>query len=542
VVLDDGGTLELGKEQFDHYTVLESGGVVNGDIVSIVGASGNRSAVSLTDVSSADLALSTIGMVTVPTIANNNVGRITTRGHVHELNTNGLTEGLPIYVHPTNKGKWIQTKPSKGTRVVQIGVVVVAHSTKGVIDVNPKVYFSFNDLNDVDTTATKTTPIDADSVLLFDSGTSLWKRLTWSNLKATLENTFAKLSGATFTGTINTLVIQQIVGNYTYYCASLTADTVADRREYVAIGVKYFQRCTVANATKGSGTWVTDNQISATGVNVLSKIAPASDSTTALQIMKADGVTSVLNVDTVNGRITGNIQSITPPDNAGLALVTTDNSRYNFGVLQDNYVWMQGVRPNVKYLNFSLQPSGGNVGIGYTLGAEITNNKLAVNGSGYFNGKLEQPLSTYQYTAAYPTSDTINDRRTSNVAGILIYERCSVTSATKGDATVGNWLEDMRIDANGSLFSKTAYVAKTATYQALVTDSIIECTDNTFAVTLYTAVANAGRTITIDNSGTGTITINTLLSQTINGESAITITQDQCVTLYSNGTNWRRKV
>jgi len=60
-------------------------------------------------------------------------------------------------------------------------------------------------------------------------------------------------------------LIQQIAGQYTYYCTSLTADTINDRREYVASGIKYFQRCTVANAAKGAGTWDTDLAIDASG-------------------------------------------------------------------------------------------------------------------------------------------------------------------------------------------------------------------------------------------------------------------------------------
>lgn len=38
--------------------------------------------------------------------------------------------------------------------------------------------------------------------------------------------------------------------------------------------------------------------------------------------------------------------------------------------------------------NLAINPFGGNVGIGYSTGIEITNNKLAVNGSGYFNTSL----------------------------------------------------------------------------------------------------------------------------------------------------------
>jgi hypothetical protein len=43
--------------------------------------------------------------------------------------------------------------------------------------------------------------------------------------------------------------------------ASATADTVNDRREIVISGVKRFERCTVANVTKGGGTWALEMTI-----------------------------------------------------------------------------------------------------------------------------------------------------------------------------------------------------------------------------------------------------------------------------------------
>jgi len=46
------------------------------------------------------------------------------------------------------------------------------------------------------------------------------------------------------------------LGEHYYHSASLTADTLGDWRIYGDVNGFYFQYCTVANATKGSGTWV----------------------------------------------------------------------------------------------------------------------------------------------------------------------------------------------------------------------------------------------------------------------------------------------
>jgi hypothetical protein len=45
-------------------------------------------------------------------------------------------------------------------------------------------------LTDVDQSASKATPVDADSLLLLDATDSVWKRLTWANIKATLSSVF----------------------------------------------------------------------------------------------------------------------------------------------------------------------------------------------------------------------------------------------------------------------------------------------------------------------------------------------------------------
>ena len=82
------------------------------------------------------------------------------------------------------------------------------------------------------------------------------------------------------------------------------------------------------------------------------------------------------------------------------------------------------------------------------------------------------------------------------------------------------------------------YVAKTATYTVTSSDYLINCTANSFTVRLPTAADIAGRSYVIKNSGTGIITIDATLSQTIDGNLTIDLYQYDSATIVSDGTNW----
>lgn len=85
-----------------------------------------------------------------------------------------------------------------------------------------------------------------------------------------------------------------------------------------------------------------------------------------------------------------------------------------------------------------------------------------------------------------------------------------------------------------------AYIAKTANYTATISDCTIDCTSNTFTVTLPTAVGIGGRIYNIKNSGTGTITIATTSSQTIDGVTTKTLNvQYTGFQFQSDNANWK---
>jgi len=84
----------------------------------------------------------------------------------------------------------------------------------------------------------------------------------------------------------------------------------------------------------------------------------------------------------------------------------------------------------------------------------------------------------------------------------------------------------------------TGYVSKAANYTATVNDYTIEVTATT-TITLPTAVGITGRIYTIKNTYSGSATVATTSSQTIDGSTTYSLSaQYKYVTVQSNGANW----
>lgn len=107
-----------------------------------------------------------------------------------------------------------------------------------------------------------------------------------------------------------------------------------------------------------------------------------------------------------------------------------------------------------------------------------------------------------------------------------------------GRAGIGTTTPNSTLSVGGSF--SAAYVAKTANYTATINDYFIDCTSNSFTITLPTAVGITGRMYIIKNSGTATvITIATTSSETIDGTTPPTITTLTPLRIISDGANWK---
>jgi hypothetical protein len=101
----------------------------------------------------------------------------------------------------------------------------------------------------------------------------------------------------------------------------------------------------------------------------------------------------------------------------------------------------------------------------------------------------------------------------------------------------GTTTPNSTLQVSGSL--SLAYTAQTGTYPITATDYLINCTANSFTVTLPTAVGITGRVYIIKNTGAGTITIATTSSQTIDGSAPGSLAAGPTIIrVMSDGANW----
>lgn len=87
----------------------------------------------------------------------------------------------------------------------------------------------------------------------------------------------------------------------------------------------------------------------------------------------------------------------------------------------------------------------------------------------------------------------------------------------------------------------SGYVAKTTTYAVVVGDKgkLIDCTTGTWTLSLLAAAtAGDGFTVSVRNGGSGVITVDPNLSETIDGGATLAINSGESAVLYCNGTLW----
>ena len=180
--LPDGGSIQIGQEDFDFYTNVDTVPLTEGMPVSSVSIPGNRNAIKRTDPTRRASAEAFLGLVTVSSIAVNGVGRVTLRGEVSPFNTSSFAENATLYV--TGTGNIGTTEPAAGTYKIIVGTVAVS-ANNGTINVNKYIRPKLTELSDVDG---PTTLMNNGDKLMKQEADGVVRFITYQNVKADLKN------------------------------------------------------------------------------------------------------------------------------------------------------------------------------------------------------------------------------------------------------------------------------------------------------------------------------------------------------------------
>lgn len=230
--------------------------------VKVTGAQGQRLAVSLAQANNDNNSADTIGIV-IETIATNQEGFIITVGQISGINTTGSlqsetwADGDILYLSATTAGAITNIKPTAPNHTIIIGYVEYAHAVNGKIYVKIMNGWELGELHDVDLTESKNTPIDADNLFLQDStDSSIWKLLSWANLKATLKTYFDTLYQAAGTYLTSANIVQTITNGVTDKAPSEDAvfDALAGKQATLQSGTNI--KTLNGNSILGSGDLV----------------------------------------------------------------------------------------------------------------------------------------------------------------------------------------------------------------------------------------------------------------------------------------------
>ena len=132
-----GATIQLGMESIVRVRNNTGSTILNGQVVYVDGALGNRPTVELADADIAPTALSILGVATAD-FDDNTDGAITTEGIVRDLDTSGYSEGDVLYLSGT-AGELTTTPPVLPQTTVKVAIVTRSHITQGEILVRPYV-------------------------------------------------------------------------------------------------------------------------------------------------------------------------------------------------------------------------------------------------------------------------------------------------------------------------------------------------------------------------------------------------------------------
>lgn len=239
----DAVTLQLGMEQYHPPVVNKTGAIIpNGTLVMwdpVNKVQGNRLCVTPAVTNGTYPPQYVMGVTTME-FAINATGLITWYGEVRDIKMADIkanpgetwAEGDRLWGDPVVAGKFTNVQPNAPNLKMAVGQIDAINGANIRILARVLGYGSYiSSIHDVDTGKAKTTPVDADVLLLQDSAdSSIWKKLTWANTKATLKAYFDGIyvvANGAISGATKTKITYDSKGLVTSGADATTAD-IAD--------------------------------------------------------------------------------------------------------------------------------------------------------------------------------------------------------------------------------------------------------------------------------------------------------------------------
>jgi hypothetical protein len=210
-----GGNAELQVGQENVVLAYNNSGstLSVGQVVAVNGAQGQRPAVTLADADSEPLSAATLGVV-IESISAGAEGFVATFGAVRGVNTNGFTEGDPIYLSQT-AGGFTSTRPLAPAHTVFLGWVVKVNSSSGEIFLNISNGWELDELHNV-----RITSVANGDLLQYDSTGPYWENVAPSTVTVGSATSAADIAG----GAANQLLYQDTINSTSFVTAPTTAD------------------------------------------------------------------------------------------------------------------------------------------------------------------------------------------------------------------------------------------------------------------------------------------------------------------------------
>lgn len=270
--------------------------LTKGQVVYLLGATGNRPNAVLADASTEATSSKTIGLVSAD-IANNADGYVTVSGTMHDLALNMFADGDRLWLDSTPGGMVATTPPAEPNHSVFIGTVARAHPTQGRLVLAIQNGYELNELHGVQVSSEAN-----NDIIYYQGSTGLWK-----NKQMPVVNIITTTDGTAVTGTtVGTLTSSILIPANTVS----TGDII-----YVKTRVR---------KTGIAGILVTRmyvNTSAAIGGSLVGTSATAAATSLYFQYARTLAVKSSTNTETMAGN--GNIN---PDDNTSLTVAVSTNN------------------------------------------------------------------------------------------------------------------------------------------------------------------------------------------------------------------------